>query len=576
MRKLFEKYPVWWVLLLMLACLAPVMALRDFSPANELRYLSIADEALRDGHLFAFYNQGVAYADKPPLYIWIIMLCRLIFGKHSMFALSMFSFVPAAVITLVMDRWVMCRRAAADRAAMAFMMSSTAMFLGMSVFLRMDMLMIMFDVLALYAFRRGRKDQFAVFTFLALFTKGPVGLLVPIVTAVVYILSVRIAGWYRRRKTVPVADVSAADALEVSEQSGTDENAVSSETAGASVASEGQVITRFGWWFGKNFWMIMLCCCAVWFLDVYLDGGKEYLNNLLFHQTVGRAVSSFHHSEPIWYYFVQIWPVLLPWSILCVAALAVSLFTLRRGVSEDERIFLCVILSTFVMLSCFSAKLSIYLAPIFPFAVYLVPMVTERTGWRKCMDWFVAVPLGVFALIGLVLGLAVLYLLVAPERVVLAGLRSVDVPWAGVLPFLGGAICIVAAGMTLAGGSISAIVALFRRKAGIRAAIPFATGLLLCVLMVSPLMPVINDYVGYGNLCREIPEGETVYVRKVYRPENMDVYLGRDVVKIGADDPIPEDGVLVTKAKYRNEALDGRKRIVHGEYAVYLPLAKVR
>lgn len=538
MRKLFEKYPVWWVLLLMLACLAPVMALRDFSPANELRYLSIADEALRDGHLFAFYNQGVPYADKPPLYIWIIMLCRLIFGRHSMFALSMFSFVPAAVITLVMDKWVMGRRAAADRAAMAFMMSSTAMFLGMSVFLRMDMLMIMFDVLALYAFRRGRKDQFAVFTFLALFTKGPVGLLVPIVTVVVYILSVRLAG--------------------------------------ASAPSEGQVITRFGWWFGKNFWMIMLCCCAVWFLDVYLDGGKEYLNNLLFHQTVGRAVSSFHHSEPIWYYFVQIWPVLLPWSILCVSALAVSLFTLRRGVGEDERIFLCVILSTFVMLSCFSAKLSIYLAPIFPFAVYLVPMVIERTGWRKCMDWFAAVPLGACALIGLVLGLAVLYLLVAPERVVLAGLRSVDVPWAGVLPFLGGAICIVAAGITLAGGSISAIVALFRRKAGIRAAIPFATGLLLCVLMASPLMPVINDYVGYGNLCREIPEGETVYVRKVYRPENMDVYLGRDVVKIGADDPIPEDGVLVTKAKYRNEALDGRKRIVHGEYAVYLPLAKVR
>lgn len=538
MRKLFEKYPVWWVLLLMLACLAPVMALRDFSPANELRYLSIADEALRDGHLFAFYNQGVPYADKPPLYIWIIMLCRLLFGRHSMFALSMFSFVPAAVITLVMDKWVMGRRAAADRAAMAFMMSSTAMFLGMSVFLRMDMLMIMFDVLALYAFRRGRKDQFAVFTFLALFTKGPVGLLVPIVTVVVYILSVRLAG--------------------------------------ASAPSEGQVITRFGWWFGKNFWMIMLCCCAVWFLDVYLDGGKEYLNNLLFHQTVGRAVSSFHHSEPIWYYFVQIWPVLLPWSILCVSALAVSLFTLRRGVGEDERIFLCVIVSTFVMLSCFSAKLSIYLAPIFPFAVYLVPMVIERTGWRKCMDWFAAVPLGACALIGLVLGLAVLYLLVAPERVVLAGLRSVDVPWAGVLPFLGGAICIVAAGITLAGGSISAIVALFRRKAGIRAAIPFATGLLLCVLLASPLMPVINDYVGYGNLCREIPEGETVYVRKVYRPENMDVYLGRDVVKIGADDPIPEDGVLVTKAKYRNEALDGRKRIVHGEYAVYLPLAKVR
>ena len=32
-----------------LLALLPVMILRDFTPSNELRYLSIADEALRDG-----------------------------------------------------------------------------------------------------------------------------------------------------------------------------------------------------------------------------------------------------------------------------------------------------------------------------------------------------------------------------------------------------------------------------------------------------------------------------------------------------------------------------------------------
>lgn len=40
--------------------------LRDFTPSNELRYLNIADEALRHYALFAFSNHGVAYADKPP------------------------------------------------------------------------------------------------------------------------------------------------------------------------------------------------------------------------------------------------------------------------------------------------------------------------------------------------------------------------------------------------------------------------------------------------------------------------------------------------------------------------------
>ena len=56
---------------LLLAFLVPVVLLRDFTPNNELKYLSIADEALRDGHLFTFYNHGEVYADKPPLYFWL-------------------------------------------------------------------------------------------------------------------------------------------------------------------------------------------------------------------------------------------------------------------------------------------------------------------------------------------------------------------------------------------------------------------------------------------------------------------------------------------------------------------------
>ena len=43
--------------------LVPVMVLRDFTPDNELRYLSIADEALRQHAYFAFTNHGVPYAD---------------------------------------------------------------------------------------------------------------------------------------------------------------------------------------------------------------------------------------------------------------------------------------------------------------------------------------------------------------------------------------------------------------------------------------------------------------------------------------------------------------------------------
>ena len=72
---IFTRHPMMTIFVFTFVCLFPVMLTRDFTPSNELRYLSIANEALADGHIFAFYNHGLAYADKPPLYFWIVMLC---------------------------------------------------------------------------------------------------------------------------------------------------------------------------------------------------------------------------------------------------------------------------------------------------------------------------------------------------------------------------------------------------------------------------------------------------------------------------------------------------------------------
>ena len=47
--------------------LLPIILWRDFTPSNELRYLSIADEALQNHTFFSFTNHGIPYADKPPL-----------------------------------------------------------------------------------------------------------------------------------------------------------------------------------------------------------------------------------------------------------------------------------------------------------------------------------------------------------------------------------------------------------------------------------------------------------------------------------------------------------------------------
>ena len=90
--------------LLYILALIPMFLTRDFTRNNELRYLSIADEAIRNGNIFTFTNHGVHYADKPPLYLWIVMAGKLIFGTHSMLFMALFSYIPALVVISIMSR----------------------------------------------------------------------------------------------------------------------------------------------------------------------------------------------------------------------------------------------------------------------------------------------------------------------------------------------------------------------------------------------------------------------------------------------------------------------------------------
>ena len=142
-----RPHPLFAAFLLLALSLVPLMALRDVTPANELRYLSIADEALADGHIFTFSNHGEPYSDKPPLYLWLVMLSRLVSGEYSFFLLSLFSFIPALVIIGVMDKWLMLvsaqttiRFSWTDRFAAAVMLGTSAMFVGTAIILRMDII----------------------------------------------------------------------------------------------------------------------------------------------------------------------------------------------------------------------------------------------------------------------------------------------------------------------------------------------------------------------------------------------------------------------------------------------------
>ena len=499
MRTFFEKHPVLGVLVLFFAAAVPVLAMRDFTPDNELRYLSIADEALSGGRFFVLTNHGIPYSDKPPLYFWLVMLLRVILGKHSMFALGMLSFLPACGIIVLMDRWigsaVQGGLRAPERAAAAAMLAGTGLFAGLAVFLRMDMLMTLFILLALYSFEKDRPWGFAVFTFLALFTKGPVGLLIPLLG-----VALRCA-----------------------------------------VLRDGKAAGRFLGW---RFWAVLAAGCAFWFGGVLLEGGKAYLEDLLFHQTYGRAVHASSHNGPFWLYFVLIWAILAPNCLLSVPS-TIGALRPQDGRSETEAFLAQTALLTILMLSCFSSKLLIYLAPLIPICVYLVPAVLRRREWTSLRAWALRIPAILFIAIG-----------IAAIAVPL-GLRRI--PLLAKFDFLGSPL-VACCGVAALAGGVAALAVAGRgwEKPTVRLAAATAAFLFFAGLLV----PQINRYTGLGDICSQVPANEKVYTLRVRRTDNIDVYLGygperayeRDVDAFLED--MPADGVLLVKDSALRERAD--------------------
>ena len=245
-------YLIWFIALL------PAIFLRDYTPNNELRYLSIVDEALQNGNVFTFTNQGEIYADKPPLHFWLMMIGKLILGEHRMWYYSLLSIIPAFVILITMTRWV-----GRDNDT-ALILMTTGLFAGAALIVRMDMLMNMFIILSLYTFYQMYNDKninrnswlFPIFVFLALFSKGPLGFLIPFISTLIFLI-------YKKK------------------------------------------ISHFKRYWGWKSFLIILTGSAIWLTGVYIEGGADYLNNLLVHQTVGRGIDSFHHKEPFYYYLIE-------------------------------------------------------------------------------------------------------------------------------------------------------------------------------------------------------------------------------------------------------------------------------
>lgn len=506
MRK-YLKYLLWF------AALVPMFMLRDFTPDNELRYLLIGDEAIRDGHFFAFFMDGIPYADKPPLYLWLVMLGKLLWGHHSLLFLSLFSVLPAFVVLLVMDKWASRELGQSWRLPAQAALISTAYFVaGMSV-LRMDMLMTMFIVLSFhtsYKIYKGESrpaDQWLLplYVFLALFTKGPYGMMIPLAGICTFLC----------------------------------------------VQREPRKIARI---LNLKFWSLLLGLCVLWLGCVYLEGGKDYLHNLLFNQTVGRAVNSFSHKKSLFFYFYSFFYAFAPWCLMYLSAVVLSV-TGKHKFSDLEKFFFCVVASSYIMLSLISSKLDIYMLPAYPFVAYLSLLLLQGLPWNRLIAAAASLP-------------ALVFVLAFPASLALPHI-SKDLSVTGDLPALAASLVLLVAG-------VEAFRSIYKKKNLPRAILVSSCGLYAAVFLASFVIPRMNPTMGYGAISSEAMDaardaGTSRYLSyKFRRPAGMRVYLGTGVEDLDWDSltaSLPDDGSHVILF-LRNKTLareEGLRELVSGK-----------
>lgn len=481
--------------LIVVIALLPCIILRDFTVQNELRYLNIANDALTNHRFFTFYNNGEIYADKPPLYFWLLMLGKLLWGTHQMWYISLFSILPTIAIAEIMRRWTKDELEIKWSYTAVLTYLSTVLIIALLVITRMDSLMCLFITLALKVFwdmqKKGGSEKpdtrqqlmLGGFTFLALFTKGPVGVIVPILIPLVWLII------NKKWKTF------------------------------------------FCYWNWKA-WGILLSCCAIWFACVYYEGGSEYLDNLLFHQTIDRAHNASRHARPFFFYALSVLYMMLPLALVIIGNIVYNRVKKEKK-STLQNYFFTIIITVFVVLSTFSSKLDVYLLPIYPFAIFLGMILWqnhEKKNLFPASKYLLLVPLSIICIaVCVAFVLSIYYNIYTDELHVhrldaIYSFQAINI----VLRFAPIVCGVCAVGM---------LYALWKclKKKFTRSIIGFFLGIYTTIFIGSFTIPTLNPFIGYEALYTRVNQIiqekklKRVYTYRVTRASNLSTFLSRPI-----------------------------------------------
>ena len=344
----------------------------DLWNPDEPRYAQVAREMVQGGDWILMHFNGKTYADKPPLFFWLIAFSSFLWQGFSSFSVrfpAAFFGTLTVLLTFFLGRILYSSRAGF---LSGFVLATSFEFAYLSTRANIDTTLTFFttgSLLCFFLLNQYRKEEnlsqwplknlviygFYVGIALATLTKGPVGFILPLSIGFIYL----------------------------------------------AIQKDWKGIQRMQLLTGMSLFLIIL---FAWYLPALLKGGEDYLNATLFHHTIDRYSKGLSHVKPIYYYFYTFPIKFLPWVLFLPAAVYHGFS--EEIIEERRKIFFLLVwfVVIFLFFSLSKGKRSLYLLPVFPAVSIMVGKVwdgftsSSADRWR---DEWIFPPL--YGLIGLIL-----------------------------------------------------------------------------------------------------------------------------------------------------------------------------
>ena len=285
---------------------------RDLFVGDETKYGQVIREMRATGAFFLPTLGSKPFTHKPPIHFWLIDLLTFPLGVYSMWA-----FVLPSLAAFGLLLWLMWRRGGP---LAAFICATSLLVWTSAQTARMDVSFTLLIAAGLIFLERFLDhDDFralllcAVALGIATLVKGPMA---PVIGIALFFLE-----WWRRRR-VPRGNYLPAIAA-------------------------------------------LVLIPLAWFIPAMLLGGQAYTHEVIVKQTVGRAVATWVHQAPPWFYVFHLPATLFPWFFLAVVAV----------IARPRSFLVNWILAVLVPYSLMASKLDVYMMAMIPAVALLVAEV---------------------------------------------------------------------------------------------------------------------------------------------------------------------------------------------------------